>query len=321
MFHTSNIDKNFRDFLRYTSDTCRISGVFFHDQYLVHAGDYIKVEKEVGTISFIPKDKLTLDHGGFEDTKFRVKTRIGRFVRKFIKKDTFSYFNITEEEVEEYVNLYKSYFSEDPSKFVVISGPELLKWYLESNYFILNGRRVGTIWNSCMRQSDRNRFLKIYGQNPDKVKLLVYLEGDKVRARALLWDDCQDHSSGKKYKVMDRIYSSYDHDVASFKSWAKSNGYISKYTQTSRSELLFDVDGGVRELLLSVHLDNHIMEHYPYLDTFKFYNKENGTFSNWNNSFSNFCLVQSDGCLVRRSSEVEDEVEDDELVDDVWVPN
>lgn len=308
MFYKFNIDQNFKEFLRYTCEICRVSNILTHEDYVDFAGDFIKVEPEVGLISFIPKGKLNLEHSGFGDTKFRTQIKIGRFVSKFLPKRVHNIFGISPNDIEEFVNLYKSYFSDDPNKYKIVSGDEILKWYLEDNYYSPNGMRCGTLWNSCMRYHDRNRYMKLYAKNPDKVKMLVYLEDDKVRTRAILWEDV-DFGDGVRGKVMDRIYSVYDHDIKSFQSWAHKNGYITKSQQTSKSEVFFNVGGQNKELLLQIKLDNHLLDFYPYLDTFKFYNPTLGTFSNWNNSRMNYVLVQANGSL---EAERQDEEEFDE---------
>ena len=96
---------------------------------------------------------------------------------------------------------------------------------------------------------------------------------------------------------MDRIYSIYDHDVTSFKTWAKENGYIYKTDQSSKNEIFFQVDGSTKELFLKTELSNHKLKYYPYIDTFKFYDQSSGTFYNWNALFGNYVLIQNNGSL------------------------
>jgi hypothetical protein len=72
-----------------------------------------------------------------------------------------------------------------------------------------------------MRQKERNKFMKLYAVNPEKVKMLVFFsDDDKVRARALLWEDVKDHKdSDKSYKFMDRIYYVYEYYIVNFIGW------------------------------------------------------------------------------------------------------
>lgn len=305
-------DKNFVEFLHFASRDI-ISQILLNGDgsHLTDEGNYIKVEEsEIDVISFLPRSK----YEKVEDVwnSGRTKIKIGRFIRKFLTEFSISNFNINDNAIERFVNLYKSFFSRDKSKLKIVSGEDILKYYLEDNYHLPNGMRFGTLWNSCMRQRERNKFMEIYSKNPN-IKMLVYLEDDgKVRARALLWDNVKDHKDiEKEYKVMDRIYYIYDHDVAFFKDWAKENGYLSKWEQNAKSELNFDVDGGSCRKSLYVILENYDFRYYPYLDTFKFYNENTGRFSNSDRYNFDYILVQSNG-QTERDPEPEEEFYDDE---------
>lgn len=315
MFYSLNIDKGLREFLIFcvNSGVSKIANIITRDEFILPIGDFIKVEDEVGIVSYIPKSKIPsiIRESGFDHTKYRTKIRIGRLVTKLIKKNVISDYNVSGDDVELFVNLFKSYFDSDTSKLTVVEGEEVLKWYLDYNYKMINDNRcVGTLWSSCMRYSDKNKFMQLYSDNPDKIKMLIKLDGGKLIARALLWEDCED-SSGNKYKVMDRIYTVYDHDVITFKMWGKENGYLPKSEQSSRSERYFDTINGQSSIKLTTKLDVHKHTHYPYLDTFKFYDSENGVFSNQEMSFRDFVLIQGNGSMCREEV-VEDGYEDNE---------
>jgi hypothetical protein len=212
--------------------------------------------------------------------------------------------------IEKFVNLYKSYFSRDISKLKIVEGEEILKYYLEDNYHSLNGNRAGSLWNSCMRQRERNKFMKLYAKNSDKVKMLVFFsDDDKVRARALIWEGVKDHKdSTKEYKFMDRIYYYYDHDINFFKDWAKESGYLCKWEQSAKTEMLFD-DGTGSPVIkqLYVMLDEYNLPYYPYLDTFKFFNFDKGRFSNSDSYNFDYILVQSSGAMEREEREPDED--------------
>jgi hypothetical protein len=191
-----------------------------------------------------------------------------------------------------------------------VEGEDVKKYYLEDHYFRPDGYRHGSLWNSCMRQSERNKFMNLYVKN--NVKMLVLFSDDnKVRARALLWDNIKEFDSDNTYKFMDRIYTVYDHDVDVFKKWAKENGYMTKYEQSAKSEIYVEIDGNPEKKHLYVILDNHSLSYYPYLDTFKYYDPFKGRFSNSQHYSYEYTLIQSSG-LVERESEPEDEYYDDE---------
>mgnify|MGYP000250443489 CR=1 FL=1 len=307
---------NFNDemwsFLQFAQKDSIIAAVFLQGDtsHINDEGNYIKrVDNEIDVVSFLPKSKYEKVEDNWENG--RVKIKIGRFVRKFLTEFSFKNFKVTDTLIEKFVNLYKSYFSRDTSKLKIFEGEEILKYYLEDNYHTLNGGRFGTLWNSCMRQPERNKFMKLYAKNKDKVKLIVFFsDDDKVRARALLWEGVKDHKdSTKEYKFMDRIYYVYDHDINFFKDWAKENGYISKWEQSAKTELLFDIDGEVKRLQLYVNLDDSGLSYYPYLDTFKNFYVSKNRFSNSQNYNFDYVLVQSNG-------KVEREPEPDEYYDE-----
>jgi hypothetical protein len=175
----------------------------------------------------------------------------------------------------------------------------------------MSGCRYGTLWNSCMRQKERNSFMELYCVND--VKMLVSLSEDgKVKSRALLWDKVTDVNSGTEYKFMDRIYSFFDHDVILFKNWAKENGYITKYEQNAKTEIHFKVNGKHTAMELKVELPNHEMDYYPYLDTFKYYDNQSGIFYNTPRTPFLYKLVQSNGMMEPEPREPEyDDYDDD----------
>jgi hypothetical protein len=229
---------------------------------------------------------------------------------------SFDQYCITDQDVEKFVNLYKSFFTKDLSKLKIVEGNDILKYYLEDNYETVSGSRFGTLWNSCMRQSERNKFMKLYAKNPNVKMLVFFSDNDKVRARALLWEGVKDHKDDtKEYKFMDRIYYVYDHDVNVFKDWSRENGYISKWEQNAKSELIFDVDGEITRMQLYVELDSNGLSYFPYLDTFKNFNVRENRFSNSQNYNFDYVLVQSNGQVERDEPEpeMEPDWDDDDL--------
>jgi hypothetical protein len=297
-------------FLQFAQRESIIAALFLQgdSSHINDEGNFIKrVDDEIDVVSFLPKSKYEKVENEWENG--RIKIKIGRFIRKFLTEFSFKNFKITDSLIEKFVNLYKSYFSRDISKLKIVEGDDIPKYYLEDNYHHVNGNRSGSLWNSCMRQRERNKFMKLYAVNPEKVKMLVFFsDDDKVRARALLWEDVKDHKDPtKKYKFMDRIYYVYDHDINFFKDWAKENEYLCKWDQSAKTEMLFDE--GIGEPVkksLYVLLDNYNMAYYPYLDTFKNFNENKGRFSNSQSYNYDFTLVQSNGA-VEREPEPEEE--------------
>lgn len=296
----------------------RISQILIHGMsgLIQEEGNFIKrVDDTIDTLSFLPKKKYSViqdDHrkDPFGDGVGRQTIRVGRFIKKFLTENAFQEFGLKDSDVERFVNSYKSYFNYDPTKLQIVEGEDVRKYYLEDNYFRPDGYRYGTLWNSCMRQSERNKFMNFYVMNDVKM-LVLFSDDNKVRARALLWEGVKEFDSDKTYKFMDRIYTVYDHDVDIFKKWAKENGYLTKWEQNAKTELYVDVDGNPERKHLYLVLDKHNLSWYPYLDTFKYYDPFKGRFSNSQDYSYHYTLVQSNG-LVERESESSDYDEDED---------
>lgn len=270
--------------------------------YLKDDVNYIKVVKgELDVISYLPKSRIEKVNDPWNEGRNKVK--IGRFINRVLTEYSIKNFSIDNQAIERFVNIYKSYFSSDPTKLKIVEGADIMKYYHEDNYFTLLGNRGGTLWNSCMRYYDRNAFMQLYADNIDKVKMLIYLtDDDKIRGRALLWYGVKDHKDDtKRYNIMDRIYTVYQHDVALFKTWARDNGFISKWEQNAKSEEYFDENGEMVVKKLYVNLANHKQKYYPYLDTFKY--KRGSRFSNSSAYIHDYVLVQANGALYREEPE------------------
>ncbi len=316
MFNRLIFDHEMCNFLERANNR-KISSVLLHGMsgLISEEGNFIRRESNsTDTLSYLPKSKYKVidTKDPFSEGIGRVSIKFGRFLKKFLSQSAFSELSITDSEIEKFVNFYKSYFNSSIDDIKVVDGDDILKYYLQDNYFAPNGNTYGSLWNSCMRQRERNKFMRIYAKNSD-IKMAVMLSDDgKVRARALLWENVHEHNSDNKYKFMDRIYTVYDHDVDTFKEWSKKNGYISKWEQSAKSELLFDIDGDPIRKKLYVLPENYDFDWYPYFDTFKFYNQFKGRFSNSDYYDFSYILTQSNGDVERDREPEQDEFWEDE---------
>ena len=132
----------------------------------------------------------------------------------------------------------------------------------------------------------------MYVENPDKISLLLMLnEDDRVMGRALLWNFDTN-------KIMDRIYTINDEQLQFyFKKWATENGYYYKSQQNWYNSIQFERLGeGKKILKFDIKLNNYDFRYYPYMDTFKFFNPDTGTFSNYRpDGRDHYTLCSSDG--------------------------
>ena len=297
------VDAGFKDFLQ--SNNCKINQLILSFETIKDV-NFIAVSDKVDSVSYLPMGKYDPEIDSFSEKASRVNIKIGRLVNKIIPKKYRDQY-ITPADIEIFVNRFKSFFDVSNNIIEVVSGEDIRKYY---NYKSYQYPEIGSLWKSCMRQKERQRFLDMYTSNTC-VKMLVLFHnenGEKlVKGRALLWE--AEDLSGKKFKIMDRIYTIYDSDVFVFKKWAYENGYITKFYQSSKAQSIFEIDGKEVYINLRVKLENSQFNYYPYLDTFQFFDYDRGLLYNSESKSYNYQLIYSDGRL-------EDEEEIDEQYDE-----
>jgi hypothetical protein len=237
-------------------------------------------------ISYLTTDRIKLISQSTEDdfwtTSRRYKGKPGALLNKIFK-------DVPGKEVEDFATLWKTFAVEKSFRFEVVSGEDIRKYYLQDNHH----KEWGTLGNSCMKYERCQKYLDIYVDNGIKMLVMFYKNTDEVLGRALLWED------ENRTKVMDRIYTIQDDEYLNhFTNWADQNGYSYKQYQNWYSSLSFINKGKPKELKIDIKLEKFNYEYFPYLDTFKFIDIENGTISNYckDHDSSNIrCLVSPNG--------------------------
>src|ERR1035437_7961795 len=164
-----------------------LSGVF----------DYVNIGSRADLVSFLPNS----NNSDEEWTQGRNEIKIGRFVKKILElvnEEALIVLTITDKELEDFVNKYKTTSTED--EFRIVDGEDIRTWYHEEMY--MDGD--GSLNESCMSGEEEQRFLNIYVNN-DKVRLLTLVnKNNRLVGRALLWT--LDESPSPTNIFMDRIY-------------------------------------------------------------------------------------------------------------------
>ena len=183
------------------------------------------------------------------------EVKLGRFINKFL---TAIGKTLPAATIERFVNMYQAevLMKKDAlNHFKVVEGEDIRKWYHENMYESSNG---GQLANSCMRYPKCQEFLDIYVENPQVCKLLIFTPNEgKLSGRALLWT----LENGKKY--MDRVYTNKDSYENLFLKWSNENGYPKGIEPKS-----------------VVKVKTKDYELYPYMDTFLYYDADEGKLSN-----------------------------------------
>jgi len=140
--------------------------------------------------------------------------------------------------------------------FEIVDGADIVKWYSIKN---TTGKERTELANSCMRYEFVDRFLQIYTNNPDKIKLVIKLdENGKLTARALLFK-LDESSEGFDY-FLDRVYFDDPLDKEKMYMWLQNQP---NYKNCNRK---LDRDHDITDNM-KIFLENSIFKFYPWIDT------------------------------------------------------
>lgn len=223
-------------------------------------------------------------------SKNRQEIKVGKGIRAILKSADIE---VDAKDLEDFVNYFKALMDRLNDKFSFfeeVKGDDISYWYKYTNYF----ERKGTLGTSCMSNVP-SRYFDIYVKNPETCSLLIFKSPDdetKILGRALLWT----LRDGKRF--VDRIYTNNDSDVQLFKDYAKENGwYVKRYNNSSESDRAISPDGKEVRLNMIVDVESGDHDSYPYLDTLKYYNPNDGTLST-DSSSDTYTLQSTDGNAI-----------------------
>ncbi len=223
-------------------------------------------------------------------TKYRSTIKIGKLIKK-IFDDKYPDNGKPGQDIESFVNIYKSVFDKDDimDLFELENGEDIPKWY-STNRYADNGRD-SELYNSCM--NDEEDFLRFYAINRDHVKILVLYENDrksKIVGRALVWN--LDEPENRIF--MDRVYTIHNYQVDFFKEYAKRNGWLYKSVQSYGNQSIVDtrLDNGENHITLTIR-DIKLADEYPYMDTLRYLDQDKNILSN--DRISDVKLIDTSG--------------------------
>jgi len=204
--------------------------------------------------------------------KSRNDVKLGRLVNALLPG------KYTSKDIEEFTNKFKATLSNQGERFEEVSGEDINFWYNADNYKEMNG----TLGNSCMAK--KSGLFGIYTENPDVCKMLILVEDDKLIGRALVWKLSSIKIYGKDPAqdswFMDRQYTIKDSDVEKFRNYAKEKGWIYKSSNNHHSFSNVTIEGEEKNATLSVQVKATNYRRYPYMDTFRRFDPDEGILYN-----------------------------------------
>ena len=148
-----------------------------------------------------------------EAVSLRRTMGIGKFFKDHLPE-------ISEATINAYIEYNKMLTSYNPSLFSIVSGDDIIKYYIKDSYFT----QTGELGNSCMRDSSKSHVIKFYANNSN-FRLLIMKAGqtDTIMARALLVTT----TDGTVF--MDRVYTVDTKIINLFHRYAKENSIKNIY--------------------------------------------------------------------------------------------
>lgn len=204
--------------------------------------------------------------------KSRNSVAIGRFINKLFPG------KYNDKDREEFVNSFKASIEQGTERFEVVEGEDIAFWYSYENY----KEDSGTLGNSCMAR--KKNLFGIYTQNQDVCKMLILKEDDKIIGRSLIWKlasikHIKQDVEGIEY-FMDRQYTIKESDVQKFRNYAKEQGWCYKSYNNHHSLSTVTIDGVEKNVDMTIKVATKDYNRYPYMDTFKRYDVNNGILHN-----------------------------------------
>lgn len=289
------ISKKLREVLLQFADNSAIARTLLqdevsNDQLKKSDINYLCVSSiDKSKISYLTTDRLQkIEPQEIWTSPKRYHQKPGGLISKIFK-------NFTSKEVENFSNLFRAFADKKEFEFDIISGESLKRYYHEDSYNCVSG----SLGNSCMRYSRCSKYFDFYVENDIKMLIMTSPDGSLL-GRALLWE-CEGH------KIMDRIYTVNDEDfMFYFTHWADSNGHYYKKRQNWSSTLQFIKNGEQVELMLKYKLKKSTFSYYPYVDTFKWIDFEEGYLYNYkpehfSNNLDYGVLLSSEGSINKAS--------------------
>jgi len=219
----------------------------------------------------------------------RQPMKIGRVVNQLLQNTQYKH---SAPEIAEFVTLYRT-ANDDLKNIQVVMGDEIAFWYNKRNYEPAVGR--SELHQSCMSSIGEDTF-QIYTKNPDKCKMIIQKsESDpsKITARALLWT----LKSGEQF--MDRVYFNHPDSLEIFRKYCKKNNFYCKYANTNGdSPYVLDPSDDQKKNLstnMVIELKKFPYSHFPYMDTFKYYNPNKSILNIHGDGDSDFYKLEDTG--------------------------
>lgn len=263
---------------------------------------YVDIDPDGESVSYLQSnriDRLKKENKPIDEfwtsDKMRTKQRIGRFISQVLP-------NFNENSVEKFVKKFKVIVKKESKEYVfeLVERNDIVYWYDYRNY---DSEDDGTMGSSCMSGPESAKYLNIYRNNPSVCRMLILKNdnGEKIRGRAIVWK--LSNPDGRIF--MDRVYTNDSSDELIFIEHAKKNKWLYKENQLYGDTYIVDPTNNRKSKMdLEVSLENTDFYLYPYLDTLRYYYRDEKKLRNFIKRDGNYyTLTDTEGHYAEYTDE------------------
>lgn len=231
--------------------------------------DFLSFNEKDKMITYIPYEKLKNMGFKYYDEKLRAKyakpIKPIKIIQEILLANPQITINLSQEIID---NLLSCVNKEINAKLILVSGPDISKYYSEEYYMA----QTGTLGNSCMKYKKYGK-AGVFHLYEDSAEMLILKDNnsDKIYGRAIVWTlKGETEYAGRKF--VDRIYTTNDAFVGIFKQFAFDNNMLCLDKQAYGTHTFVDNGQSINVSGMDIYVEinpriNGYMFH-PYIDTF-----------------------------------------------------
>jgi hypothetical protein len=217
----------------------------------------IKIEDKSVFLTFLDSKRVKECNGDYYTTHLRQQSKVGRALVKLFPKVPF-------EEIRAFVEELQATLTVDGVLMRIVEGAEVVKYYMIPKKDCISGNH-GAFRNSCYQGIALESNFDLMVKNPDRVKLAIILEDDKLAGRALL-------HIGNVYKKEGTYLHVDGYYCASYKYQVKLTSFVGEFAKTHNMKVHRHNDG---EFYVNDMVKGTPLHHYSSIG----YNKDRGAMS------------------------------------------
>jgi len=216
---------------------------------------YLKDETKDVAIKATFRNYIQRNYQSYFDSTDRSRIKIGRFLKKILP-------NITDTQVEQFVNVYRAFKTIDDYELSIVRGDEIAKYYDRANQDCAPG---SGLHGSCMNYTDKNdtkaKYMEFYAKTPETCGLLIlkHKGSEKIRGRAFIWTS----TDGRTY--VDYIYISKYSEMNIYRKYIQDNKFLSNINNSPIKDFIINANPECQKVKTMI----------PYLDSFKYERDKN----------------------------------------------